>query len=364
MHRFESFSHSRDDTRRILRDRLGRMLRPAHEPRVPARNLVCPVSDTELLELLVRVQVTYGDELDRVRAAYAEHAETHPGCPTFDDLIEDGWFGVTWGRVVSELRTRDAVRQQDEPLRAGLELILNARRIPTLAFGDVSDLSAAARAMVAELERRPEHFRLPARSPDWVAARLWERRPEVADTDALRWWVDRWRLLGAEPLGAPTTWWGESDARAWRQAAIDVLRADPGLTEWSREKTLLDAWLRHQRSRTPSPPLASTLVDRSVWLNDTHCDHWGRALELCGDTWVLLDMLCQDLVTHDAAMSGPPAAELFDLVVERPTLLVLLTTRLQQHPTLLADLLLHSATCALACTMIANWDTQPVAAWE
>jgi hypothetical protein len=104
---------------------------------------------------------------------------------------------------VSQLHTRDAVRQPDGPRRAGLEIVFNTRHIPTVVFDDLSDLSHAAQAMVAKIERHPDHFRLPARSPDWIAARLWECRREVEDTEVLHRWVDQWRLLSAEPLGAP-----------------------------------------------------------------------------------------------------------------------------------------------------------------
>jgi tetratricopeptide (TPR) repeat protein len=363
--RFESFSYSPYETRRVLRDRLGRMLRPALERPSRARGPASAVTDVEILELLCRVRISHADDVDRVRQAYADHRQAHPGTPTFDDLIENGWFGVAWGRVATELNTRMSARQQDEPLRAGLEIVLSARHHDaTLTFDDLSGLSPAAQALAASLAEHPENVTtIPAPSPEWVAARLWERRPQVVDVEALRWWVDRWQLLG-HPLGAPTTWWTEGDAAAWRRAAIDVLRGDPGLVEWEREKGLIDARLSHEQHRIPSPPIPATLIERYVWLQGMHLDHWGRALESCGDTWVLIAMLCEDLVAHDRTLEGPSSAELLDLVVERPALLVLLATRIQQQPALLADLLLHPPTSDLACLMVADWTAQPVGAWE
>jgi hypothetical protein len=361
--RFESFSYSRYDTRRVLRDRIGRMLRPAQERPPRTRGSASAVTDVEILELLCRVRISHADDVDTVRQTYADHQNTHPGTPTFDDLIDDAWLGVVWGRVTTELDTRMSARQQDDPLRAGLEAILNARRQDaTLTFDDLSDLSPAARALATSLAEHPESVRtIP--SPEWVAARIWERRPQHVDVEALRWWADRWQLLG-QPLGAPTTWWTEEDANAWRRAAIDVLRHDPGLVAWDREKGLVDARLGHEQHRIPSPPIPATLIERYVWLRSMHLDHWGRALESCGDTWVLIAMLCEDLVAHDQALEGPSSAELLDQIVERPTLLVLLATRIQQQPALLADLLLHPPTSALACLMVADWTAQPVGAWE
>jgi hypothetical protein len=78
-------------------------------------------------------------------------------------------------------------------------------------------------------------------------------------------------------------------------------------------------------------------------------------------------MLCADLATHDQLLGvlGEPSAEEFlDLVSERPMLLVLLVTLVQQQPLLLADLLLHPATCPLACLIAADWTAQSVGSWS
>src|ERR1019366_955283 len=110
--------------------------------------------------------------------------------------------------------------------------------------------------------------------------------------------------------------------------------------------------------------LQSGLFERWGWINGSHLDHWGRGLESCGDTWVLLAMLCEDLLATDRLLDAPSVAELLDLIVDRPTLLVLLATRIQQQPALLADVLLHPPTSACGCLMVADWSAQPIGAWE
>ena len=214
--------------------------------------------------------------------SYEAHREAHPGSPTFDELIDEGWFGVVWGRITTELNTRMSARQEDEPLRSGLRIVFDARKHDaTFAFDDVSDLSPAAQQLAARLAEHPAYVRtITAPSPDWIAARLWERRPNGGDAEALRWWVDRWRLLHRPP-GSPTAWWTESDARAWRRAAFDVIRNDPGLVAWNREKALIDARLSHERGRIlrPDPPSAHRAIRlaRRQAHSITGVARWNRA---------------------------------------------------------------------------------------
>ncbi len=364
MPRFDSLSSSPYETRRILRDRLARALRPTHDY-IDRRRSANVLSDVDVLELLARAQIEHSDDEGGVREGYEAHRAAHPELPSFDDLLREGWFGVAWSRVTVPLGSTMGWRKPDEATSAGLEVVRKAARKGTrLSFGELSDLSEPAQRWAAQKTKASDELRgISPPSPDWVAARLWERRPAGDDRLALRWWVDRWRFLG-EPAGAPSRWWARPDATAWRRAAMAVLEAEPGLLGWEREKKLVDTLFARDDARPASNPLPSTSLDRFLWLNDRPFDHSTRALESGGDTFALLRLLCDDLVQSDERLDDPSASSLLELVVARPTLLVRLTMRVRQDPTLLADLLLHPATSALACLMIAEWNDQPVGAWD
>ena len=365
MSTFESFSHSSYQMRPVLRDRLRRMLRPAHEHLVAQRSDDFDLSDVDMLDMLLRVRIIHDDDVTTVRAAYEAHRTANPTSPTWERLLDEGWFGVTWGCITTELHTRAAARQQDLVLRNALAVILERRHHKiNCELDDISTLSLAGQQVATRLVEHHEKFRsLSVPSPDWVVARLWERRPTGDDRAALRWWVDRWRLLG-KPVGPPTRWWSKVDAGAWRDAAFAVLQTDPGLVGWEQEKMLIDARLRSAGGRLPIPTMPSGLIKRWGWVNRPHLDHWARAFEMCGDTWILLDLLCEDLLANDRAPHAPSAEGLLDLVVSRPTLLVLLASQIQQHPALLADVLLHPATSAWGCLMVADRSASPIGGWK
>jgi hypothetical protein len=64
-------------------------------------------------------------------------------------------------------------------------------------------------------------------TPEWVAARLWDRSPLV-NTDhkaALREWVDRWVAMGAPTL-VPSRAWSPDFAKVFLDNALDVLGPD------------------------------------------------------------------------------------------------------------------------------------------
>jgi hypothetical protein len=68
-------------------------------------------------------------------------------------------------------------------------------------------------------------------TPEWLAARLWDR-PLADSTDpsaSLRVWVDRWNQLGCPSL-VPGLAWSETAANAFREAALNVLGLDPGFS--------------------------------------------------------------------------------------------------------------------------------------
>jgi hypothetical protein len=205
MSTFESFSHSFYEIRRVLRDRLRRMLRPAHEQLAAQRGDDFDLSDVDMLDVLLRVRITHDDDVTEVRAAYEARRAAEPTSPTWERLLDEGWFGETWGRITTELHTRSAARQQAPELLNALAVILDrSHHKIRCEIDDISSLSPAGQQVATRLVEH-HHERCPSLSvpsPDWVAARLWEKRPMGDDGAALRWWVDRWRLLGKR-IGPP-----------------------------------------------------------------------------------------------------------------------------------------------------------------
>jgi hypothetical protein len=93
---------------------------------------------------------------------------------------------------------------------------------------------------------------LRCQTPEWVAARLWDRA--LSDTTShsaeLRLWIDRWRLLGWPSLAAHKIW-TEKVANAFRESALVLLETEPGLTGWEETR---DGFVRQISLRTGQPP--------------------------------------------------------------------------------------------------------------
>jgi hypothetical protein len=150
------------------------MLRPARGQVTWEHPDAFVLSDVDMLEFLLRARITHDDDVVTVQAAYEEHRSTHPDLPTFDELLDAGWFGVAWGRITTELHMRMAVHRQSESLREALAVVLDARRHDGMAFAfdDISALPEAARPLATRLIEHPQGIRsLSAPSLDWVVAR-------------------------------------------------------------------------------------------------------------------------------------------------------------------------------------------------
>jgi hypothetical protein len=107
--------------------------------------------------------------------------------------------------------------------------------------------------------------------PEWVAARLWDRRTDDADKSAaIRLWVDRWRILGSPSL--PKGAWDDQEAAAFREASIETLRVEAGLVGWDELRSSFRGQMGvvHEQSGPGIegylPELPATLVDRALWL--------------------------------------------------------------------------------------------------
>jgi hypothetical protein len=129
------------------------MLRPTHEQMTSERRDGFDLRDVDMLELLLHVRITHDDDAAVVQAAYEEHRSTQPAIPTFEELLDQGWFRVAWRRITSELDTHLRARRQGNSLRDALAVVLAgpSREGVEFAFDDISSLSEAARPIATRL---------------------------------------------------------------------------------------------------------------------------------------------------------------------------------------------------------------------
>jgi hypothetical protein len=221
--RFSSLGYAPGQARSRLRDRLNRYL-PSQRNAMSVRHTgAVTLPDEALLELLLHLGVEYASDEAAARASYAAALAENSGEPSFEALIEDGWLRVIWGRISVPFEiSRTAQTAPDRTLSA-LKALLNGRFEHTYRVSDEARSKTGLAPVVAAIERRElEPNAIGCQSPEWIAARLWDRAPIDPDkTVALRLWVDRWQELGSPSLN-PAAAWGEADALAFWDAATEM----------------------------------------------------------------------------------------------------------------------------------------------
>ena len=210
------------------------------------------------------------------------------------------------------------------------------------------------------------------RTPEWIAARLWEMTlaQEVTPDSALRRWVDLWGLL-QHPSLVPGAVWSTPDAKAFREAALRAIATEPGLGGWieTRDLYVQQAALAHNvtvavtDSRFPRPP--DTLVDRALWTQSQPIEASAYdSLDICADLFGLVRLLLADADAEDNSPAPhAAAAQIIDLAIDRTELFIDLLFQVRAHPRLLADLVIHPPSAGLACLLIAQWRS-PAGAWD
>ncbi|MGO9895051.1 MAG: hypothetical protein ACLPX8_12655 [Bryobacteraceae bacterium] len=219
---------------------------------------------------------------------------------------------------------------------------------------------------------RSDSIQIISRTPEWVAARLWEMTlaQEAAPDSALRRWVDLWGLLQYPPL-VPGAVWNTPDAKAFREAAIGVIAAEPGLGGWieTRDLCVRQSALIHNipvavaDSQFPRPP--DTLVDRALWTESRPIEASAHdSLDICRDLLGLVGLLLADADAETNSLAPHSVvAQIIDLAIDRAELFIDLLFQVRARPRLLADLVIHPPTAGLACLLVAQWRS-PAGAWD
>lgn len=342
------------DARLALRARL-RPLEPELNP--VAFNTELTLSDTEMLLLLEHIGLDYAADEEKSRARYAAAIVGVVGTPTFDALRQDGWFEILLGRIITPISISVAAGHATS-VSPGLPALISKRFAVDHDFSAVPRGTKAVDDAIDGLTTQQLRFLdIECRTPDWVAARLWERRPAIGD--ALRWWLDRWGLLG-QPHFSPAEAWDGNEAQAFVQLVLDRLEAEQALIGWPDiRQAVADQSMRMARQVGPGslehvPAIPDTVVARARWLSDP----WlGEVLRMRADSFeevrLLIDLIAGDIEKRRfSAAPDDQFVRLTGIVLERPDLKQMLIQRALRHPLLVAEFLIQPATCALGCWLL------------
>lgn len=369
MERFSSLDHVPAETRRLLRDRLRGFLPSYHTPRMPAERTL--VADELALRLLLGLHIDWESDLDAARSTYEAKSTPDAAQPAFRDLIRDGWIRVVWGRISAPVHMMRAAGS-DEPT-AGFTALMAKRHGQTFRFSDDVRSQTDLAHMVQAVEREGQiPSAIACQTPEWVAARLWDRTPTDSGDriSALRLWVDRWQAIGA-PSIVPSRVWSGPSADAFRDSAVEVIGSVAGLAGWDKTRARIVSELALGTKQPPSnielyvPAPPATCVGRALWLGNNQIERpLMEGLVACSDIFGLMRLLLADVEHADLSAAPNKLAErVAALAVDRPDLLHMLILLVRQHSKLLADLLFCPSTSVLACLLIAQWQA-PHSAWD
>ena len=367
MRRFSSLKNNPTETRRILRDRFARYLPSDNTASIRTPRSVT-LSDESLLQLLLNLTIDFASVVERAHAAYTAALPPNSGEPSLDELIETGWLHVIWGRISIPYEVTQAAHTATTGTMTAFAALLKKRHDETYCLKPVSCSDTALAAAATAIDKGELTPRdIGCQTPEWVAARLWDRTLKSFKdrSTALRVWFDRWQQLGY-PLLMPGRMWDEDTANVFREAAFDVLGLDQSLTGWEKmradlvKQTALVSKQPLEIVEANVPSVPTTLVERALWVEHTAM----RRLNEYDDVASLVHLLLADAKAEDHAQAPDEvASRLIELAIDRADLFFIVLLQVRGNSVLLADLLLYPATSALACLLIAQWHSHP-GAWD
>jgi len=360
--RFASLEYAPTETRRLLRERLLRHL--GQEPQAQNPGHGGPIiADAEMVRLLQSFDKAFGDEWACALAAYEAALPADGNEPPLQQRLADGWARLIWGRI--KVPSEVSLTLHRRRAHAGaFASVLDGRFVERYRLRPEARLEGELRSTAEGIERGDIEIRhLTCLSPQWVSARLWDQElTSDDDVTTLRSWVDRWNVLWS-PEFAPSKVWDATAGERFRQAALRVIETEAALEDWegtnarfAKEISVVSGREPEDvQSYWPAPP--QTLVDRALWLDDNRVTRAAHdSLTVCEDILGLVRLLLADIDGQSfAAPPHPLAVRLFNLTAQRPDLFFYFILSVNSHPRLLADLLFHPPTCALACLIIARW---------
>jgi len=234
------------------------------------------LADEAMVCLLQSFDMGFGAEWARALASYDAALPADGDEPPLQERLSAGWARLVWGRVKVSMDVGVAFHRRRAHAGA-FASVLDERFVENYRLTPEAQLEGELLTIAEGIEKGEIEFRqLSCRSPEWVAARLWDQAISSRDdVTTLRTWVDRWKVLGAPEFAPSKAWDGEAGER-FRQAALKVIETEEALEDWQgtnarfiREMALVSGTEpRVIESYFPAPP--QTLVDRALWLDDNY----------------------------------------------------------------------------------------------
>ena len=372
MTHFSSLPTVPAETRRTLRQRFHRHIPSTYvHPVEPTGST--HITDELFLQLLTNLNVDFTSTQKRASAIYCESLVPNSTEESFDALIDKGWIQLIWGRISISIEVAEIARNSPpEPMPSYL-ILLEKRFRESYIWTP----SAYENTQLTDLVNRinSDDLRIidiSCQTPSWVAARLWDRLYSATSDPScgLRLWVDRWNLLGSPHIEV-TQAWNEQAQTAFRDSVFHTLSEDSSLCTFVdfRNELIKQVALTSGQTLTLSdtyiPDLPTSLVERSLWLRDLSIERLVDEKYFQFEEFAHLILLLESEITNAEYSSAPHPTflRLVDLAIDRAPILLILLIHAQRNPLLVAELLLHPPTSALACLLIAQWQS-PTSAWD
>lgn len=358
--KFPSLKHAPAETRATLRERFARTLRINNVPRLPDN--IPPAPDELLLQLLQQIVISGFSEQVQARTYYESIAKDQPSALPFDQILEQGWFDLIWGRLHSV-----AFHMQPGILRGAppeLTLLKDLLYQTFKAHYQIPDALQATPELAVFIEQfRQDQVPLgniPKSSTVWMAGRLWEQAPGVPEPVLqLKWWADRWALIGNPDL-VPTAAWDQPNATRFQDAVL-AMAADPTVfVGWEQYRARLVKHIRlfaEINAESHVGVVPDTVVDRYLWLRNRRIERGLYAsLDSCKERFGLVRVALGVPIHADFGQEPLEIAQtILGLALDRPELLGFIGFFIQAWPRFVADLAMFPQTSALACLLVADW---------
>ena len=372
MTHFSSLTTVPAETRRTLRQRFHRYIPSTYVHPVEPRGST-NVTDELFLQLLLNPTVDYAATLIRARAIYSEARAPTSTEASFDDLIAMGWIQVIWGRISIPTDVAVIARNSPPDLMTSYIALIEQRFCTSNVWSPDISKNTPLIDLVNRINSGDLSINdISCQTPSWVAARLWDRTySSTSDLScALRLWVDRWNLLGSPDIEIARAW-NEQDLTAFRDSVFRVLTEDSSVCTFEEFRNDLIKRLTLTGGRDLASlehyvkSLPASLIERALWLQDLSIERLVDEKYFQLEEYAHLIHLLEGEITNAEYSSAPHPTflRLADLALDRAPVLLILLIHAQRNPSLIVELLLHPPTSAVACVLIAQWQS-PTSAWD